>query len=104
MLVLMHVHLVDQRHNEVNNSVGVHAGRLSLRYTLIYIAFRNDRRWDGEARGMKGMMKEWINGRLEGCRGRGEVIEEPRPEGQPSPICIQGKSMNIHTVQRWMNE
>lgn len=37
-------------------------------------------------------------------RGRGEVIEEPRPEGQPSPICIQGKSMNIHNAERWMSK
>lgn len=44
-------------------------------------------------------MDGWWKGRGEGRR-RGEVIEEPRPERQPSPICLQGKSMNI---ERWMN-
>ena len=105
MLALMQVHLaptVDQRHAEVNNSVGVQAGRLSPRYELIYIALWNDRGRDGEARGMEGEIKEWVDGGLEG-RGEGrrkeEVIEEPRPDGRLSPICTRGKSTNI---ERWM--
>lgn len=52
---------------------------------------------------MEGGIKERVDGGLEGRgegRRRGEVIEELRPEGQPSPICIQGKSTNI---ERWMN-
>lgn len=54
----------------------------------------------------EGEIKERMDGGTDGGRGevkagrRGELIEEPRPEGRPSPICIQGKSMNI---ERWMN-
>lgn len=59
-LELMQVSLdptVDQRHTEVNKSVGVRADRLSLRYDLIYIALCNDRGWDRKARGMEGEIK-----------------------------------------------
>lgn len=42
---------MDQRHREVNNSVGVRAGQLSLRYKLIYFSLCDDGGRDGEARG-----------------------------------------------------
>lgn len=75
LLVLMQVRLdptVAQRHTEVNNSVGVRAGRLSLRYELIYIALCNDRGRDGKARGMAGEIKERIDGGLEEWMVEGE--------------------------------
>lgn len=72
MLVLMLVPLdptVDQRHTEVNNSVGVRAGRLSLRCKLIYIALCNDRGRDGEERGMEGEIKPKGRRRVGGMGG-----------------------------------
>lgn len=67
----MHVHSADQTHNEVNNSVGVRAGQLSLRDKLISIALRNDSGTDLEERRMEGKMKEWMDGRSEGPIGEG---------------------------------
>lgn len=49
-------------------------------------------------------MAGWRAGQVKAGSERGEVIEEPRPEGQPSPICIQGKGRNIHTAGGWMNK
>lgn len=39
--------------------------------------------------GRDGRERRMREGRGEGGK-RGEVIEEPRPEGQPGPISIQG--------------
>lgn len=43
---------------------------------------------------MEGWSDGWRKGRGEGRR-RGGVIEEPRPEGRPRPICIRGENLNI---------